>query len=196
MKDDNQTQPMSAPEQRETALFEQSLAQPTPEAREAFLREACGEDAAMFERLRGLLEVHDRAGRFLEPASSDSTEGDTVLVTAAETAGMRIGPYKLLQKLGEGGMGTVWMAEQTEPIRRMVAVKIIKAGMDSAQILARFEAERQALALMDHPNIAKILDAGVTGGPHPQPPHPASGHPLPSDGRGAGGEGAPPLPFS
>jgi eukaryotic-like serine/threonine-protein kinase len=86
-----------------------------------------------------------------------------------EQSGQRIGPYKLLEKLGEGGMGTVWMAEQSEPIRRTVALKIIKAGMDSRQILARFEAERQALALMDHPNIAKVLDAGTTGGPNPQP---------------------------
>jgi len=83
---------------------------------------------------------------------------------AHETAesGTRIGPYKLLQQIGEGGIGTVWMAQQDEPIRRRVALKIIKAGLDSAQILARFEAERQALALMDHPNIAKVLDAGST----------------------------------
>ena len=180
MEPEDQTKPMSEPESRETAIFQQALAQPTPEAREAFLREACSDDAAMLERLRNLLQVHDRAGNFLKPG----TEADTVVTHASETTGTRIGPYKLLQKLGEGGMGAVWMAEQTEPIRRMVAIKIIKAGMDSSQILARFEAERQALALMDHPNIAKILDAGVTGSPHP-----ASGHPLPSDGRGAGGEG-------
>ncbi len=75
---------------------------------------------------------------------------------------MRIGPYKLLQKLGEGGMGTVYMAEQETPVRRRVALKIIKLGMDSEQVIARFEAERQALAMMDHPNIAKVLDAGAT----------------------------------
>jgi WD40 repeat protein/serine/threonine protein kinase len=85
--------------------------------------------------------------------------------SAAEKQGQRIGPYKLLQKIGEGGMGTVWMAAQTEPIRRMVALKIIKSGIDSDQVLARFEVERQALALMDHPNIAKIFDAGVTSSP-------------------------------
>jgi serine/threonine protein kinase len=81
-----------------------------------------------------------------------------------ENAGTCIGPYKLLQRIGEGGMGTVWMAEQTEPVKRVVAVKVIKAGLDSSQVLARFEAERQAIALMDHPNIAKMFDAGTTDG--------------------------------
>src|SRR5262249_40590032 len=83
------------------------------------------------------------------------------LPPAAEQPGTVIGPYKLLEQIGEGGMGTVWMAEQTEPIHRRVAIKVIKAGMDSRQVLARFEAERQALALMEHPNIAKVLDAGT-----------------------------------
>src|SRR5262249_23816280 len=89
-------------------------------------------------------------------------------VGAREGPGAVIGPYKLLQQLGEGGMGTVWMAEQTEPVRRKVALKLIKPGMDSKQVIARFEAERQALALMDHPNIAKVLEAGTTesGRPH------------------------------
>ena len=79
-----------------------------------------------------------------------------------EQAGDRIGQYKLLQEIGEGGMGTVWMAEQQEPVRRRVALKVIKLGMDTKQVIGRFEAERQALALMDHPNIAKVLDAGST----------------------------------
>src|SRR5205814_4344833 len=82
--------------------------------------------------------------------------------TAAEEAGAQIGPYKLLEQIGEGGMGTVWMAQQTEPVKRVVALKLIKAGMDSKQVIARFDAERQALALMDHPNIAHVLDAGAT----------------------------------
>src|SRR5262249_24487305 len=81
---------------------------------------------------------------------------------AGEEPGHLLGPYKLVQQLGEGGMGTVWMAEQNEPVRRLVALKVIKPGMDSQQVLARFEAERQALALMDHPNIARVFDAGRT----------------------------------
>src|SRR5206468_5921742 len=82
-----------------------------------------------------------------------------------ERPGTVIGPYKLLQQIGEGGMGAVFLAEQTQPVRRKVALKLIKSGMDSAQVVARFEAERQALALMDHPHIAKVLDAGTTGEP-------------------------------
>src|SRR5205823_2718401 len=80
----------------------------------------------------------------------------------AEVPGAAIGPYKLLEQIGEGGMGTVWTAQQTEPVKRLVALKVIKPGMDSGQVLARFEAERQAVALMDHPNIAKVLDADTT----------------------------------
>ena len=91
----------------------------------------------------------------------------TIDQPAAESPGTVIGPYKLLEQIGEGGMGTVWMAQQTEPVKRLVAVKLIKAGMDSRQVIARFEAERQALALMDHPNIARVLDAGTTGAGRP-----------------------------
>src|SRR5208337_38332 len=80
----------------------------------------------------------------------------------AKGPGSRIGPYKLLQQIGEGGMGTVYMAEQAEPVRRRVALKVIKPGMDTRQVVARFEAERQALAMMDHPNIARVFDAGTT----------------------------------
>src|SRR5262249_20416438 len=103
-------------------------------------------------------------GSYLEspPAALASSAGPTVGPVPAEGAGARIGPYKLLQEIGQGGMGTVWMAEQTTPVKRPVALKVIKAGMDSRQVLARFDAERQALALMDHPNIAKVLDAGAT----------------------------------
>src|SRR5205807_490936 len=82
-------------------------------------------------------------------------------------AGTAIGPYKLLREIGEGGMGAVWLAEQTQPVQRQVALKLVKAGMDSRQVIARFEAERQALALMDHPNIARVLDAGTTEGGRP-----------------------------
>src|SRR5262249_2091512 len=84
-----------------------------------------------------------------------------------EAPGTVMGPYKLIEPIGEGGMGTVWMAQQTEPVKRVVAVKLIKAGMDSKQVIARFEAERQALALMDHPNIARVLDGGTTSAGRP-----------------------------
>src|SRR6185369_2912674 len=89
------------------------------------------------------------------------------LENSPERAGIEIGPYKLLEQIGEGGMGTVWMAQQFEPVKRLVAVKLIKAGMDSRQVIARFEAERQALALMDHPNIARVLDGGTTSAGRP-----------------------------
>ena len=139
-------------------------------------------DVTLRERLEVLLRAHDNVGSFLGNASgglrSDrqltggqgTDEGGSYRPgnenaeprPTAEGPGSRIGPYKLLQPIGEGGMGTVYMAEQTAPVRRMVALKVIKPGMDSRQVLARFEAERQALALMDHPNIAKVLDAGTT----------------------------------
>jgi WD40 repeat protein/serine/threonine protein kinase len=119
-----------------------------------------------------LLQAHDNAGSFLDkPAMPDAATGAytpnpssdaSAPSTPTEQAGSCIGPYKLLQLLGEGGMGSVYMAEQEQPVRRRVALKIIKAGMDSAQVIARFEQERQALAMMDHPNIAKVLDAGTT----------------------------------
>jgi serine/threonine protein kinase len=123
------------------------------------------------------------------PSDAESTVRVIEPVPIEQALGTMIGRYKLLEKVGEGGFGTVYVAEQREPVKRRVALKIIKLGMDTKQVIARFEAERQALALMDHPNIAKVLDAGAT-----ETPHPASGHPLPSDGRGAGGEGARYLP--
>jgi len=121
-----------------------------------------------------------------------NTQGATVF-DLSEKPGDRIGPYKLLEKLGEGGMGVVYLAEQEQPVWRQVALKIIKLGMDTRSVIARFEAERQALALMDHPNIAKVFDAGATESPHPVSDHlpaatAAQAGPLPS---GVGGEGAP-----
>src|SRR5437899_4076736 len=110
--------------------------------------------------------MHAQLGSFLEsPAAGEPVT--VSLSNSPESPGTVIGPYKLLQQIGEGGMGTVFMAQQTEPVQRMVALKIIKHGMDSRQVIARFEAERQALALMDHPNIAKVLDAGTTAGGRP-----------------------------
>jgi len=132
-----------------------------PEEREAYLTQACGEDLQLRSRVDALLrasEVHDS---FLEqPAENGPLP--TIDRPVAERPGMQIGPYKLLQQIGEGGFGIVFMAAQTEPVRRKVALKVLKPGMDTRQVVARFEAERQALALMDHPNIAKVLDGGAT----------------------------------
>src|SRR5258708_8534629 len=92
----------------------------------------------------------------------DSPDDKTLTAAAIQVSGASVGPYRLIQLLGEGGMGEVWRAEQTEPFHRTVALKLIKAGMDTKAVVARFDSERQALALMDHPNIAKIFDAGAT----------------------------------
>jgi serine/threonine protein kinase/tetratricopeptide (TPR) repeat protein len=131
------------------------------QARVAFLDEHCKEDVELRVRLEALLRAADNPDPFLDPPGpAPAVTVDEAPVT--ERRGATIGPYKLLQQIGEGGMGTVWMAQQTEPVKRLVALKLIKAGMDSKQVIARFEAERQALALMDHPNIAKVLDGGTT----------------------------------
>jgi serine/threonine protein kinase len=130
--------------------------------RRRFVAEACGCDDALKERVEELIDNYFCAGSFLEsPAAGFAATID--LSFAPEGPGTIVGPYKLLQQIGEGGMGTVYMAEQTQPVQRKVALKLMKSGLDSRQVLARFEAERQALALMDHPNIARVLDAGTTG---------------------------------
>jgi serine/threonine protein kinase/tetratricopeptide (TPR) repeat protein len=132
---------------------------PLPEERSAYLDRACGGDAELRRQIDRLIAAHFRAGDFLDgPAAAPAQTVDQ----PTGGPGSSVGPYKLLQQIGEGGMGTVFMAEQIEPVRRVVALKLIKSGMDSRQVVARFEAERQALALMDHPNIAKVLDAGTT----------------------------------
>src|SRR5262245_15217337 len=124
----------------------------SPEQRAAYLDRACGTDHTLRREVESLLRAHEDADSFLQsqPARPPATVGDGRL---AEGPGTRLGPYKLLQQIGEGGMGVVYMAEQQEPVRRRVALKIIKPGMDNRQVVARFEAERQALALMDHQNI-------------------------------------------
>jgi serine/threonine protein kinase len=163
---------MSTRVPREKAIFVEALEIADPEQRGLFLDQACGADQALREQVEKLLALSQSAGDFfqdcapaLEPAAADPD----VVLSAAESAlepeipeTKCIGPYKLLQKLGEGGYGVVYMAEQEQPIRRRVALKIIKLGMDTRNVIARFEAERQALALMDHPNIARVLDAGAT----------------------------------
>src|SRR6516165_6084467 len=124
-----------------------------------FLEQACGSDAALRTRVEELLRAHRDAGAFL---GGGEKPGATCDHSIAERPGTVIGPYKLLQEIGEGGMGTVFMAEQAQPVHRKVALKVIKAGMDSRQVIARFEAERQALAIMDHVNIARVFDGGTT----------------------------------
>ena len=129
--------------------------------RSAYLNRACGGDASFRRQVESLLDAHVRAGDFLVALTTSTTVAHDPSPSAGGSGEM-IGPYKLLEKIGEGGMGVVYMAEQTRPIRRRVALKVIKPGMDSRQVIARFEAERQALALMDHPNIARVHDAGTT----------------------------------
>src|SRR2546429_2306820 len=150
---------------REEALFTLAV-EKTAAERVAFLERECSGDAELRQRVENLLQAHERAGEFLNESpgavSAKTFVITTGMVPVTEKAGDRIGRYKLLQQIGEGGCGVVYMAEQEEPVRRRAALKVIKLGMDTKSIVARFEAERQALALMDHPNIAKVLDAGAT----------------------------------
>jgi WD40 repeat protein len=141
------------------AVFFAALERPSGAARDAFLEFACGIDGSLRQRIEQLLSAEDRLGDFLTVAPFL----DTVNVLATgEVVGAMIGPYQLQELLGEGGMGTVYAAEQLTPVRRSVALKVIKAGMDTREVVTRFEAERQALALLDHPHIARILDVGTT----------------------------------
>jgi serine/threonine protein kinase/Flp pilus assembly protein TadD len=139
-------------------IFHEANAMPAGKERERYVLEACGNDVSLHEEVTALLAAHGRAGAFMAGGFGDSV---TLPFPAPEVRD-RIGPYTLLEKIGEGGFGVVWVAEQTVPVKRRVALKIIKTGMDSAQVISRFEAERHALALMDHPNIARVLDAGTT----------------------------------
>jgi len=141
---------MNGQEQRARQVFGEVLERPAAE-RAAFLAGACGDDAALRQQVEHLCRDH----AVIEAAVPETASG-------GERAGDRIGAYKLLERIGEGGFGTVWMAEQQQPVRRKVALKILKWGMDTRQVVARFEAERQALALMDHEHIAKVFDGGAT----------------------------------
>src|SRR6185369_14521136 len=145
---------------QEQSIFIEALEKEDPAERRAFLERACAGDLALRERVERLLQYHEQIGSFLQPA--DLRACVTVDEPVGECPGTIIGPYKLLEQIGEGGFGVVFMAEQTQPVRRKVALKILKPGMDSRQVVARFEAERQALAIMDHPNIAKVFDGGAT----------------------------------
>ncbi len=138
------------------SIFLAALERP-PAERTAFLNQATADDDDLRRRVESLLKAHAEPDSLLDaPAARFDATNETALNTPlVESAGMSIGPYKLLQQIGEGGMGVVFMAEQTRPVQRTVALKIIKPGMDTRQVIARFEAERQALAMMDHPNIAQ-----------------------------------------
>src|SRR5262245_24777770 len=147
---------MIAVEDRARTIFLAALER-APDQLPAFLDEACGDAAEVRARVEQLLRAHNALGSIHVGAPAATAD----LPAVTEGPGTQIGPYKLVRPIGEGGMGSVWMAQQTEPLDRLVAAKLIKAGMDSKTVLARFEAERQALALMDHPNIARVLDAGT-----------------------------------
>ena len=129
--------------------------------REVYLDQACRGDQRLRQQVAGLLKAHAAEGSLLDGCSAGFNE-TAMFESIPEACGTVIGPYKLMEQIGEGGMGVVYVAEQSQPVRRKVALKVIKPGMDTKQVIARFEAERQALAMMDHPNIAKVLDGGVT----------------------------------
>src|SRR5437899_8654542 len=162
---------MPADLQKARELFLHAVGKLPPEQWAGYVAESCGSDAELEQQVGRLLQVHREAGSFLDrPAAALGTTGvfrpvpgkEAAAVLLRELPGTVIGPYKLLQQIGEGGMGTVFMAEQTQPVQRKAALKVIKPGMDTRQVSARFEAERQPLAMMDHVNIARVLDAGAT----------------------------------
>jgi serine/threonine-protein kinase len=144
----------------EEEIFYEALERNDPEKRAAYLQQACADNPALRASVEALLRANVGATGFMDHANP------CLVATAdepmSERPGTVIGPYKLLEQIGEGGFGVVFMAEQMQPVRRKVALKVLKPGMDTRQVVARFEAERQALALMDHPNIAKVLDGGQT----------------------------------
>src|SRR2546430_2922946 len=151
---------MPADLQKARALFLHAVGKLPPEEWDGYVAEACGGDIELEQQAGRFLQLHREAGSFLEsPAASlVSTVGDAI----SEHPGTVIGQYKLHEQIGEGGFGVVFLAEQTQPLRRKVALKVLKPGMDTRQVVARFEAERQALAIMDHPNIAKVQDRKST----------------------------------
>lgn len=150
----------------EREIFERAVDLPSHE-RGAYLAEACRESRTLLLRIEALLRACDAEADFLPEQPADPVPPASPGSSSIDPTGTQIGRYHLLEKIGEGGCGVVYMAEQREPVRRRVALKILKAGMDTAGVIARFEAERQALALMDHPNIARVLDAGATDAGRP-----------------------------
>lgn len=148
----------------EESIFAEALAKP-PAERAAYLDGVCAANPKLRVQVEALLNAHEEAGGFMNPASSEQETIDRSPIL--ERPGCMVGPYKLLKTIGEGGFGLAFVAEQQHPLRRRVALKVIKPGMDSREIIARFEAERQALALMNHPNIAQVFDAGTTDSGRP-----------------------------
>src|SRR5258708_9592707 len=157
---------MNGAPDEDIAVFTEALRLP-PEERDRYLSEACKGDGEFRRRVEALLLAYEQAGDFLGRPAEDGPARAAQAIPAGEKPGDRIGHYKLLQQIGEGGCGVVYMAAQEEPIRRRVALKIIKPGMDTKRVMAGFEAERQELAIMDHPNIAKVFDAGATESARP-----------------------------
>ena len=153
---------MSAWNPQANRIFLDALEIAAPEGRNTFIDMACDGNAQLREQVDSLIAASQKAGNFLEKLQPAVAHVATLDLPNVERLGTQIGPYKLLEQIGEGGMGVVYMAEQKKPVRRLVALKIVKPGMDSRQVIARFEAERQALAMMEHPNIARIIDAGTT----------------------------------
>ena len=155
--------PMPSSQDHEAALFALAVRKPVSE-RETFLQAVCGSDKPLRQRLEALLAAHEQPDTLLSTQAEAARPTIKLDLSDApdEAVGQTLGRYKLLERVGEGGCGVVYVAQQTEPVRRRVALKVIKLGMDTKQVVARFEAERQALAMMDHPNIAKVLDAGTT----------------------------------
>src|SRR5690242_16945993 len=152
---------MTGNAKRDVELFLEAIQLPN-EQRVAFLDRACANEKDLRRRIEALLRSNERAGDFLETPPTGSIGEVRAKITVGEKPGDRVDHYKLLKQIGEGGWGVVFRAEQEEPVRRRVALKVVKPGMDTKSVIARFEAERQALALMDHPNIAKVLDGGST----------------------------------
>ncbi len=158
---------MNDQQHRVKALFDRALELESTAGRSVYLAEACGPDVELRDKVQALLDAYFEAGSFLDSPPPGVAVSPTIDQPSLEKLGTQIGPYKLLQEIGQGGMGTVFMAEQLEPVRRKVALKVIKPGMDTRQVVSRFDAERQALSLMDHPNIARVLDAGTTDSGRP-----------------------------
>ena len=151
----------------EKAIFIATLERSAGEEREVYIRAACQGDPEMMKRIQALLSAHEQSLGPLDAPAPGIGTASTIDRPSIEQPGTVIGPYTLREQIGEGGFGLVFLAEQQQPLRRKVAIKVIKPGMDSRQVIARFEAERQALALMDHPNIARVLDAGETASGRP-----------------------------